>query len=788
MILAEAYDITGNTANNKFTDVNSRYLAAVSALKDNGITSGKTETRFGTNDAITRGELAIWVYKLETLNESTVSNLNVAVDGSKATVTADVKNVEENTDATVSVYPNGNLSATPIVNSTKVVAGKVTTTFNDVPAGTHTVVVKVGEVEASKSFVISAAATPKVESVTAINANEIKITFNKELNKASAETLSNYSIDTALLTGNDVVTLNADKKSVTIQLGDSGVITGGLLANNNAYEIAAIKGLLAADETSLPTTQSKTILFSDKAAPVLNTISSLENGDIVMSFNERLNEEVKPYIVLNEVAVDNANVTVNDDGTVTIDALDPAVDSLETGKSYTAVVSGAEDLIGNSMSLVTKTFTYTVKNEEPTLLTATADGETSIELEFDEELSAALVDGGTVKVFKGSTLIAASVDSDENPTFVLGLDYDDVFTTTETSANITVVVEGYKDVQGNLGQKITKTVVLKKDVTKPTVTKTSYDANTGLVTLTFSEGLDAAAQAVYAPKLFVTDVNGVKYDVELANDPTSTELVTVADVTQGAKTIAFNANDFANGTYTLNLQSGAFTDEANTANGIATTAVNFTKGVSSDSDAPTFDFAAETVKGQFVAVFSEPVKGGAVNGSATALANYKLNGAALPVGTTIYLNEEKTVATITLPENTVATSGVKLLTISNVQDLSGKVMDETTRTVGLTENTNPVLKSAKVVTNSALELTFSENVNDATALDFTDFEVTVNGVAVTEGIAVTPAPSANNKFVISVTDANLATGTIVVKVAEDANATDASGNELVTGTAVTATR
>ena len=67
MILAEAYDIEGNTANNKFTDVNSRYLAAVSALKDNGITNGKTTTSFGTGDAITRGELAIWVHRLETL-------------------------------------------------------------------------------------------------------------------------------------------------------------------------------------------------------------------------------------------------------------------------------------------------------------------------------------------------------------------------------------------------------------------------------------------------------------------------------------------------------------------------------------------------------------------------------------------------------------------------------------------------------------------------------------------------------------------------------------------------
>jgi hypothetical protein len=196
MILAEAYDITGNTANNKFTDVNSRYLAAVSALKDNGITSGKSSTRFGTNDAITRGELAIWVYKLETLGALTVSNLNVAVDGSKATVTADVKNAEANADATVSVYPNGNLSATPIVNTVKVVGGKVSSVFNEVPAGNHTVVVKVGDVSSSKSFTIAAAPAPIVKSAFAnADTGEITLIFSKALDSASASQVRNYLYD-----------------------------------------------------------------------------------------------------------------------------------------------------------------------------------------------------------------------------------------------------------------------------------------------------------------------------------------------------------------------------------------------------------------------------------------------------------------------------------------------------------------------------------------------------------------------------------------------------------------
>ena len=44
-----------------FTDVNPRALGAVNALKEAGITKGKTATTFGGGDLITRGELAKWI-------------------------------------------------------------------------------------------------------------------------------------------------------------------------------------------------------------------------------------------------------------------------------------------------------------------------------------------------------------------------------------------------------------------------------------------------------------------------------------------------------------------------------------------------------------------------------------------------------------------------------------------------------------------------------------------------------------------------------------------------------
>lgn len=47
----------------EFTDVPSRTAPYVNALKKAGITSGKTTTKFGAKDLITRGELAVWIQR-----------------------------------------------------------------------------------------------------------------------------------------------------------------------------------------------------------------------------------------------------------------------------------------------------------------------------------------------------------------------------------------------------------------------------------------------------------------------------------------------------------------------------------------------------------------------------------------------------------------------------------------------------------------------------------------------------------------------------------------------------
>ncbi|MGM9926063.1 MAG: S-layer homology domain-containing protein [Bacillus sp. (in: firmicutes)] len=65
VLLAKVLELDVDTAQTTsvFTDVPKHIAPYVNALKEAGITSGKTATRFGVNDLITRGELAIWIQR-----------------------------------------------------------------------------------------------------------------------------------------------------------------------------------------------------------------------------------------------------------------------------------------------------------------------------------------------------------------------------------------------------------------------------------------------------------------------------------------------------------------------------------------------------------------------------------------------------------------------------------------------------------------------------------------------------------------------------------------------------
>lgn len=63
-MLANAYQLKA-TSNAGFTDVGKNWIGYVAALKDHGITLGKSPTKFAPTESLTRGEFALFIYRAE---------------------------------------------------------------------------------------------------------------------------------------------------------------------------------------------------------------------------------------------------------------------------------------------------------------------------------------------------------------------------------------------------------------------------------------------------------------------------------------------------------------------------------------------------------------------------------------------------------------------------------------------------------------------------------------------------------------------------------------------------
>ena len=67
LILKNSYKLQPNSEKLPFTDVSSRYEEAVNAMAANKITSGISTTQFGVSKNVKRGELAIFIYRLASM-------------------------------------------------------------------------------------------------------------------------------------------------------------------------------------------------------------------------------------------------------------------------------------------------------------------------------------------------------------------------------------------------------------------------------------------------------------------------------------------------------------------------------------------------------------------------------------------------------------------------------------------------------------------------------------------------------------------------------------------------
>ena len=611
-------------------------------------------------------------------------------------------------------------------------------------------------------------AEAKVESIKAINAKEIEVKFGTEVKDVTA---ANFAVvEGSKELDIEKVELSEDKKSATITLKNA-------LVNKQAY-VAHVKDVKSVDGKDIPKAL-EVIFFNDEVAPTVSTVST-PDGNVKVVFSEKLSKDAVT------VVIDGKEFTATpEDNTVTLTKADVA-SVVKNGEAFNVIVTGAKDLVGNTMEMYEGKATYKVEKDvtapevKDIKVKELVDGVATLEVTFSEELSAE----GKVVVKKGDKVVdGATIVLDQDTTKAL-VTVPEALTDKETAANLKVEFVGYKDAANNVGTKVTKEVKVTKDVVAPNLVKVEADENKA-ATFTFDKE--------------VTAQEGKLRVINLDTSKDVTKEVAVAPVEDNKKAITLTFPE--KGNYKVAATKGFVKDTAGNESAAFTKEV---KVVEKKEEGKKDEVAPKATKVErvansktkFTVTFDKEVKGGQGADSASNVNNYTLAGAKLPEGTLIVVNADGKSVTIELPETfTFEKSETVKFTVANVANKDGVKMGTTNLLVNVVDTKAPEFKSAKITKVDAKEitLTFSEAVN----VDTSDFTVDLNGVALTVAKADEKAEAAK-EVVLKVTapaNVNLATGTVTVKAKELENnakyefkTTDKAGNALVAFKSVTATR
>ncbi|WP_353852974.1 cell wall-binding repeat-containing protein [Dehalobacter restrictus] len=550
-----------------------------------------------------------------------------------------------------------------------------------------------------------------VQSVTPLNASQIKVTFSKEVDKYTAEDEANYLKNgVALASGTDLATLQDDKKSVIVTVNTAFV-------NDSSYSIKVQNVLDATNLSVKVPVYIGSFLMSDKTVPAITSATASAKAStttVTVKFNEPIATVGGVLIGGQAASVKTAPGTIASGNSAKV--VLTSAQSLTVGQSYTITFNSVADraTTANTASVfspVTTTFTVESDAVGPQVTGITQSSDTKLEVAFNEDIDTAtgvfVIDAtGLASGTITGTGAAHATKKNVIVVTMAGLTY-----TPANNRTLYVDVKGVKDLAGNMMADSLDTVVtVTKDVTKPVYQSYTIDSATNQKILAFyNEDLTSAAPAM--TNFVLVDKDGVDVSGTYLTGGSArvvkNDRVTAAD---GPYLEINLAAALPAGTYSLTIKAATVTDTALALNQNAAVTFSVTSGTISDTATFTATIAQAAGNNHFTVTYSKAVKGGAVAGSATDPNNYMLGATALPAGTTITLNAAKTIADITLAVGTVSGSKAETLTVAGVQSLGGGTVTTASATVAVTDNSKPTLVSAEAKSPTTIALTFSEPV------------------------------------------------------------------------------
>ncbi|GAC90612.1 S-layer domain-containing protein [Anoxybacillus flavithermus NBRC 109594] len=724
-VVVEAFKLT-KPANHttKITDLDKAGSWAreyIQTLEANGVTKN---TEFAPKQNVTRGQFASFVVR--------------AMDVKKEVSAADITAVKLVDEKTLEVTFNGELkevkkedfaiegveiesvsikAAAAAEAKTTVVVIKTKTPLEE--GKTYSVSYKGQTTDKAKVDV--PVVTPKVESVSAINASQIVVKFNKAVDKATAETTANYVLTKA--DGNTIAVTRAKVK----EDGKSVLLTVTPITTKTTFTLTVKNVKLNGSLTEEFPLYSQVLTVEDKVNPEIADVVSKTNSDVATSVTVYFTEPVTAGAIKID-GVTKAYSLATDGMSATISGL-----SLDANKSHTLEIVNLTDTANNVNTLVSKTFNVTKDVTAPTF-TVSTESDNKIVLTFDKAVDVNTINTTNI-VLKDEKLDTVAGYGVSVPT---GYDNKRVEITlpagtysSKDSRTFTIMTfDGVKDYLGNKLAPTTKTVTINKDVTAPKLTSVEYvKDSTGKVTsvlFKYDEKVVETANLGLAAKDIVTGAS-----VDLFGTLADSDVAVLSD----GKTVKVDVKGAAvvkSGKLEISVPANFVKDTALTANGSKAEklVVDFGAGTTAELKVQS---VTNPDRNQYVVTFTDVV----TYASATNPANYTINGVALPANTTIVFDTtNKNKVTITLPAGFITADDTgAVLRVQNVETVTGTKVSANTNVITVDDNAGPVIvkEKSQINANGTLSIGFSESVIAASASALSDLVFTINGSTVTVG-------------------------------------------------------
>ncbi|WML29631.1 Ig-like domain-containing protein [Neobacillus sp. OS1-32] len=604
------------------------------------------------------------------------------------------------------------------------------------------------KLEASVKVTVKAV-NPKVESVSAINAKQVEVKFNKAIDEDSVldadgvvQNIGFTTVGTAASTGELTGELSEDGKTLTITAANT--FKGDYAVATTDKAIKSADGVALDKYTTL-------VHAEDKEAPKLVSSSAsakVSTNKISLVFNEPVQSAGAIVTVNGEAATVSKNASNPNQLDVT------TTSAIAAGTTANVKIINVQDYANNytTPNPLEVSVVVVADTVAPNVVSVKPVGENKLEVKFDKNMSLASF-ANHVRLVAGSgtvTNLTATAGSDAKTVILTGsLSYTDSYSA------LLFIDSDVKDTAGNNVAAYSTSVVFSKDNVAPTLTSVEY--KNGKLSAKFSENIAAGGNTTVTA---INQATGVSTTITLNYTASTGNAVISGDtltVTQG----------LVDGTYQLRLPANTVVDLAGSPNQNALIVKDFVvkNDVAGDNTAPTVTQpTGSTVTPGAPGVEQTVTYTAADAGSGINLAtvrdlnNYTWDGKALPadsyVTTVLTGTADKATSvavTVHIPSNKITATKTAAFTINGIRDNAGNTITAVgTGNVTLADGVKPEFTSAAIAANgTSLVLGFSEAV---TGVDKADFVFTLNGVTLPAANLATISVSNTepNKYVTNI--------------------------------------